>query len=139
MRRIVSISLTGCRSRSQPSDAPAHSFKNRNRLRERTDIHAQVTRRLRHVSRCAGIAWTSVGAQNIIIDRFGNSNEAEFIALIARKPAEAMGGSHRPIAANEQDLADRELLQQLQNTYLLLCRRLGARRAQSCTRRSRQA
>ena len=106
MRRIGFSILRQCCCRRQPSNAAANDFKNRHRLRQRANIHAQVARGLRHVPGRAGKSRASVGHGNIVVHGFRHADHLHREAGITAVLAHQRRALHGAVAAHENHESD---------------------------------
>src|SRR5262249_7616214 len=127
VRRILLVSLGDGRGGGQPANAAAHRFENRYRLGECADIHAEVARRLRHIARRAAVPGTAVRALYVVVDRLGNADDPEFVALVLAEVAERVRGAHAAIATDENRFVDVELAKPADNALQVLLTCLHAR------------
>ena len=134
VRGIGFSSLRQRRCRRQPANAAPNHFKNRHRLGQRANIHAQIARRLRHVPCRAGKSRAAVGHGNIVVYGFGHADHLHRKSGIAAVLAHQRRSSHSAVSAHENHEADIAPAQVLDHAVVVVFCGLVAGRTQRCAR-----
>ena len=87
---------------------------------DRLGIEAGVPHRKGEPSCDAAITRTVVGDREIIVHRFRQSHDGEFVALLTGHPENPVGGIHRIVSARDKEVADVVRGENLQDPVIVL-------------------
>jgi hypothetical protein len=94
------------------------------------NVNGEIARGLGHIVCSTGITGAAIGADDVVVDGLGDSDDLEFVACMFAKMADHEGGTLRSVATDEQGLVDLAPAQVVQDLRHLSFRRLYSRGAE---------